>query len=64
MSASGRRLQKELARGMFICVCFLNTWKKQKQKEDAPGLLSPLVVFKSAFAFSLACQKEQAPPLF
>ena len=74
MGASGRlqkRTKEELARGinfllalLLIFVCFLNTWKKQKQKENAPCLLSSLVVFKGAFAFSLACQKEQDPPLF
>jgi hypothetical protein len=70
MGASGR-LQKRTARGInflftpcLFFVCFLNTWKKQKQKAKGgrPGLA--LVEFESAFALSLACQKEPAPPLF
>ena len=77
MSASGRLQKRAVARHKFplyplVCLCLLlehmeKAKAKEKEKGERPGLarlLSSLVVFKkSAFAFSLARQKEQAPPL-
>jgi hypothetical protein len=70
MSAS-ERLQKRTAPQnkfplnplVYLCL-LLKHMEKAKAKGGRPGLTVVSSCVQKFFAFSLACQKEQAPPLF
>jgi len=70
MSASGRLQKRTGTRHkfplypLFIFVCFLNTWKKQKQKAKGGRSGLALVVLKVLLRCLLLVKKSPAPLLF